>query len=205
MINKRYKLQARGLSKKFNRTILFEDIHLAGEPGDSLCVTGPNGSGKSTLLKILAGLQNPTKGDITYSADTDISRDEWMDHIGYTGPLINPYEDLTALENIHFALKQGNGAATADSLLRKFDLYRHRDKKIKYYSSGMKQRLKIIMAVLNDPPVLILDEPGTNLDATGRDILYTYLDTVRNDKIIILATNEPGEEKLCGEVIRLGQ
>jgi len=204
MNNKRYRLQARGLSKKFNRTMLFEDIHVARETGDSLCVTGPNGSGKSTLLKILAGLQNPSKGSITYSADIDISKTEWMDHIGYTGPLVNPYEDLTAFENIRFAIKQGNGTATADSLLRQFNLSGHGDKKVKYYSSGMKQRLKIILAVLNDPPVLILDEPGTNLDSAGRDILYGFLDSIRKDKIMILATNDPAEEKLCGEVIRLG-
>jgi len=200
----KYKLEARGLSKKFNKTFLFEDMHVSGETGDSLCVIGPNGSGKSTLLKILAGLQSPTKGGVAYSAGADIDLSEWMDHIGYTGPLVNPYEDLTARENIRFALKHGDETA-ADSLMQKFDLYAHGDKKVKYFSSGMKQRLKIIIAVLNDPPVLILDEPGTNLDAGGREILYGFLDSVRKEKIIILATNDPGEEKLCSGVVRLGR
>jgi ABC-type multidrug transport system ATPase subunit len=90
-------------------------------------------------------------------------------------------------------------------MLKKFDLSGHSDKKVKYYSSGMKQRLKIILAALNEPPVLILDEPGTNLDSAGREILYGYLDSVRKEKIIILATNDPAEEKLCGGVIRLGR
>jgi heme exporter protein A len=200
----KYKLDARDLSKKFNRAFLFEGIDLSRETSESLCVTGPNGSGKSTLLKILAGLQSPTKGDVCYSTDEDIDRNEWLDHIGYTGPLVNPYEDLTAWENIRFSLKRGSETA-ADSMLKKFDLSGHSDKKVKYYSSGMKQRLKIILAALNDPPVLILDEPGTNLDSAGREILYGYLDSVRKEKIIILATNDPAEEKLCGGVIRLGR
>jgi heme exporter protein A len=204
MNNTNYKLNARGLSKKFNRTLLFEGIDLSRETGESLCVTGPNGSGKSTLLKILAGLQGPTKGEVSYSAGTDIDPSEWLDHIGYTGPLVNPYEDLTAWENIRFALKRGN-ENSVNSLIQKFDISEHADKKVKYYSSGMKQRLRIIIAALNDPPVLILDEPGTNLDEAGKEILYGYLDSVRGEKIIILATNDPAEEKLCGGVVRLGR
>jgi len=204
MNNKQYKLVAYGISKKFNRTFLFEGIDAAIETGGSLCVTGPNGSGKSTLLKILAGLKSPTKGEVAYSAGADIDRSEWLDQIGYTGPLVNPYEDLTAWENIRFALKRGDENST-NSLIQKFELSEHANKKVKYYSTGMKQRLRIIIAVLNDPPVLILDEPGTNLDAAGREVLYGYLDSVRNEKIIILATNDPAEEKLCGGVVRLGR
>ena len=184
--------------------MLFKDIDIARQTGESLCVTGPNGSGKSTLLKILAGLQGPTKGDVAYSSVAEIARSEWLEHIGYTGPLVNSYEDLTAWENIRFALKRGSETA-ADALIQKFDLSGHSDKKVKYYSSGMKQRLKIILATLNEPPVLILDEPGSNLDSAGKEILYGYLDSIRKEKIIILATNDPAEEKLCGGVIRLGR
>ncbi|OHD63764.1 MAG: hypothetical protein A2176_14615 [Spirochaetes bacterium RBG_13_51_14] len=200
----RYTLRVQDLAKKFNSTLLFKSISFSVETGGSLCVTGPNGSGKSTLLKILAGIMNPTGGAVSLAAAADIPPCDWMNHIGYTGPLVNPYDDLTGLENIQFVLKSGNYASRLDSLLRQFNLTQHRDKLVKHYSSGMKQRLRLILAVLNDPPVLILDEPGTNLDAGGREALSSFLDLARKQKIIVLATNEPGEEKLCGGGIRLG-
>jgi heme exporter protein A len=204
MNSSHYIVQAKGLSKKFNRAVLFRDVDVSVETGGSFCVTGPNGSGKSTLLKILAGLQAPSTGSISYTAGADIPETEWTGHIGYTGPLVNPYDELTALENIHFTLRQGSGTAAAGSLLDQFNLSRHGEKKLKHFSSGMKQRLKIILALINDPPVLILDEPGTNLDDAGREILYSHLESVRQDKIIIIATNDVREEKLCRRGNRLG-
>jgi heme exporter protein A len=197
----RYTLAAEGITKKFNAAPLFRDLSFTAETGKSLCVTGPNGSGKSTLLKIVAGIQDPTRGSVTYSGKTVIEKPDWARHMGYTGPLINPYDDLTAMENIHFA---GTGASRTDVLLSDFNLTAHRDKKVRHFSSGMKQRLKIIIAIMKDPPVLVLDEPGMNLDAAGKDALYAYLEKARSGKIIIIATNEPAEEKLCGGVIRLG-
>ncbi|MBN2158033.1 MAG: ABC transporter ATP-binding protein [Spirochaetes bacterium] len=198
-------MEAINLARKFGRTSIFRDINFSVAAGESLCVTGPNGSGKSTLLRILAGLLSPTTGKVTHTLDRTIPKDAWLDHTGYTGPLVNPYDELTALEHIRFAGRRAMERATADSFLTRFDLARHRDKKVRYYSSGMKQRLKIILAFLNDPPVLILDEPSTNLDARGKDILHTYIDSIRSGKIIIIATNDPAEERLCGGGIQLGQ
>jgi heme exporter protein A len=200
-----YIIQASGLARKFNAVFLFRDIEVTVETGESFSVTGPNGSGKSTLLKILAGIQAPTAGTISHSAGAEIPRSEWPVHIGYTGPLVNPYDELSAPENIRFALGRGRGMSAAEALLDRFDLSRHGEKKLKHYSSGMKQRLRIILALVNDPPVLILDEPGTNLDGPGREILYAHIESVRKEKIIILATNDAREEKLCGRGIRLGR
>lgn len=198
-----YTIVARDISKSFGRTRLLRNINVALKTGESLAVTGPNGSGKSTLLMILAGLQKPNRGSVTH-ASSEIRRDEWPAHIGYTGPLVIPYEELTAVENIMFAGIDDAAGSRMDDLLERFMLADHRDKKTKHYSSGMKQRLKIILSAINDPPVLILDEPGTNLDADGKGILRSYLDSVRPGKIIIIATNDPGEEALCGGGIRLG-
>jgi heme exporter protein A len=199
-----YTIKGEGLAKKFGRNNLFRDIALSVATGRSLCITGPNGSGKSTLLKILAGLQNPTAGTVALASDDSIPRAIWHAHIGYTGPLVNPYDDLTGWENISFAARRADASARGNQLLEQFNLDRHRDKKVKHYSSGMKQRLRLILAFLNDPPVLMLDEAGMNLDAGGTALLHTYLESVREEKIIILATNDEQEEKLCGGVIRLG-
>lgn len=200
----RYTLQARGLARTFGRTELFRGLDLSLETGESLCVTGPNGSGKSTLLMILAGLLAPTEGSVGHAAGAGIPRDRWHAHIGYTGPMVHPYDELTALENIEFALGDQAGAARARALLDDFDLSRHAEKKLKHYSSGMKQRLKIVLALVNDPPVLILDEPGTNLDDAGRELLASRIESVRKGKIILLATNDAREATLCDRGIRLG-
>jgi heme exporter protein A len=197
-----YTIVARDIYKSFGRTALLRKINVSLTTGESLAVTGPNGSGKSTLLMILAGLQKPNRGSVTLAASAEIHHDDWPAHIGYTGPLVNPYDELTGVENIMFA---GTGAgARMDALLQRFNLADHRDKKTRHYSSGMKQRLKIILSVINDPPVLMLDEPGTNLDADGKEILRSYIDSVRSNKLIIIATNDPDEQALCGGGIRLG-
>jgi heme exporter protein A len=204
MTSARYRIEARGLTKRFGRNLVFKDLNLELETGNSLCVTGPNGSGKSTLLKILAGVLAPSEGKVMY---TDIDRgsvlNEWIFCIGYSGPLINPYDDLTAMENISFT-SAGAGPSRIDSLLHRFGLTAHKDKKIRFYSSGMKQRLRFILAELNDPPVLLLDEPGTNLDESGRHMLRAHLDEASKEKIIILATNDGDDQTICGREIRLG-
>lgn len=199
-----YTIEARDVFKSFGRTPLLRNVSVALSTGESLAVTGPNGSGKSTLLMILAGLQKPNRGSVSHRAPADIPRDDWPAHIGYTGPLVNPYEDLTAVENILFAARGAAAGDRIESLLLQFNLADHRDKKLKHYSSGMKQRLKIILAVFNDPPVLILDEPGTNLDADGKQNVYSFIETVRSKKIVIIATNDPAEASICGGGIRLG-
>lgn len=199
-----YTLVARDISKSFGRNRLLRNINIDLSTGESLAVTGPNGSGKSTLLMILAGLLKQGMGSVTHTASGEIHRDDWLAHIGYTGPLINAYDELTAVENIMFAQRGAGACARMEALLERFRLAEHRDKKIKHYSSGMKQRLKIILSIINDPPVLILDEPGTNLDAEGKELVRSYIDSVRSKKIIIIATNDPGEETLCTGGIRLG-
>ncbi len=89
--------------------------------------------------------------------------------------------------------------------LEKFDLYRHRTKSVKYYSSGMKQRLRLIHALINDPEIIMFDEPCSNLDSKGRDILYKILDELKRDKILIIATNETEDINLCSKGISLEQ
>jgi heme exporter protein A len=204
MPNVRYRIEARGLAKRFGRNFLFNNLNFEAETGNSLCVTGPNGSGKSTLLKILAGVLAPTKGAVAY-ADMDRGpiSGECASWIGYSGPQINPYDDLTAMENVTFA-SAGVEPSRIDYLLHRFGLDAHRNKRIRFYSSGMKQRLRFILAELNDPPVLLLDEPGTNLDESGKRMLYTHLNAVSQKKIIILATNDGDEKTICGREIRLG-
>ncbi|PKL39018.1 MAG: heme ABC exporter ATP-binding protein CcmA [Spirochaetae bacterium HGW-Spirochaetae-1] len=190
-------IKSTNIAKKFNRMTLFRDISFSLSAGQSLSLTGRNGSGKSTLLKIIAGITSPSSGSMTYALNgAALGRYDFFSHIGFISPVMNVYEELTGLENLRFV----GGVKDDDrslALLDRFELRGHENKPVRLYSSGMKQRLKLACCLLNDPPVLLLDEPGMNLDRKGRDIIYSYLDSVREDRIIIIATNENEEAALC--------
>ena len=204
-INK-IQIKTTAVEKRFGKNLLFKNINIHLKIGDSFYITGPNGSGKSTLLQILAGIQRPSSGKIIYSVnDAIISNDLYKDYLGFTGPQVNPYDMLTASENLKFMYPESVDDNKISALLEKFDLYRHKDKIIKHYSSGMKQRLKLIHALVRDPEILMLDEPCSNLDASGRDIVYQTINEIKAGKILIIATNESEEINLCTKGIDLEQ
>ncbi|MDR3237184.1 MAG: ABC transporter ATP-binding protein [Spirochaetia bacterium] len=197
-------ISAKGVSKRFKKSFLFKDITFTCSEGESIAVTGPNGSGKSTLLRILARLTAPSSGTVTFSLGTEIiGENKIRQSMGFCSPELALYENLTGLENLRFAAERAQDVQIARSL-DKFQLKEHENKQVKFYSSGMKQRLKILCAVINRPPVLFLDEPGLALDISGKKLIYNSIESVRNNCVIILATNEADEAKLCGRRIELG-
>ena len=206
MSNKQIEIKADALGKRFGKTLLFKNINIQLVNGDSFYITGPNGSGKSTLLQILAGIQRPSSGGITYTVNNVIiANDLYKEYMGFTAPQINPYDMLTAAENLKFMLPESVDDNKISAYLEKFDLYKHKDKPVKYYSSGMKQRLKLILALIRDPEILMLDEPCSNLDTSGRDTVYKTIGEIKAGKILIIATNESEDINLCGKGINLGQ
>lgn len=199
-----YTLKADAVAKKFTRKHLFKNINIAVSISDSLCIKGPNGSGKSTLLKILACQLKPTQGSVTYLKDeVAIEEDAVYNHVGFLSPHIEPYGELTAVENMEFIRKKAVSSEQVQLLLEKFGLMGHGNERVKFFSSGLKQRLKYLLSIINDPPVLLLDEPGTNLDSSGKNILYSHIASIAQKKIIILASNDSVEEKLCNGVLSL--
>ena len=205
MNNKEIEIRAEAVEKRFAKTLLFKNINIHLKNGDSFYITGPNGSGKSTLLQILAGIQRPSSGRITYTVNNDeIENERYKDFFGFTGPQVNPYDMLTAAENLKFMIP-GTVDSKINTFLERFNLYKHRDKAIKYYSSGMKQRLRLIHSLICDHEILMLDEPCSNLDAKGRDILYQTLIEIKKNKILIIATNESEDINLCSKGIDLEQ
>lgn len=198
-------ITADSIGKRYGRIHVFRNISFSSSTGRSLAVTGANGSGKSTLLEIIAGIRPPSAGTMDYSFDgVPVTPAVFMETMGLAGPRVNPYEGLTGAENISFVVNsRGAGAGGAKELAARFGLAGHLDRTVKHYSTGMKQRLKIVLAALFDPPVLLLDEPGSNLDADGRAVLYSYLETVMKEKLVIIATNDPEEAKRCDGRVHL--
>ena len=210
-------LKCENLAHSFFGKILFKDLSFELSSGDSLAITGKNGSGKSTLIKIIANLLRPVRGKITLcsgesevsgaseiSGASEVLRENFYIHAGMSAPYLNLYDELTGLENLEFFSSLKNGQdSNIDTLLKRADIYDSRNKSVKNYSSGMKQRLKLCFALLNDPGVLLLDEPMTNLDTDGADFVRDIASEQKARGILIIATNNPDEAALCSKKITI--
>jgi heme exporter protein A len=202
-------ITVKGLSKDFNRSAIFKDISFSLSSPASLSITGKNGAGKSTLSKILAGLLSITRGSITYLVDEkQIGIEEFKHHIGFVSPYLNLYDEFTALENLQILSRIRAASQQKDErikeLLTLVGLWNRRDDLVGTYSSGMKQRLKYAFALLHNPEVLILDEPTSNLDEEGIDVIKQIIRRQKKTNILIVATSNKEEADWCAQQIRVG-
>ncbi len=202
-----YTVILNNLVKYFGRRLVFNNINHRFDSGNIYGIVGPNGSGKSTIVKIIANLISPTKGKVVHlDGEKEINYERLHNYIGFVSPYLFLYDEFTAYENlIYFSKIRGVkfNEAYADFLLSEFNLYKRRDDVIRGYSSGMKQRLKFIFALIHNPQLVILDEPTSNLDAPGKEKVYEIIAKNRNEKLFIIASNEESDLELCGEIINL--
>ena len=198
-----------GLGKRFDLRVVFSGVSGRALPGEVLVVTGPNGSGKSTLVTILCGLLRPSRGEVRYIVGEDelVPRSAWRRHLGIVAPAMSLYEELDALENLEFfALVRGmrESSARCQECLEIVGLDPGRKTPVGGFSTGMRQRLKIAQAILHDPAVLYLDEPGSNLDPAGQDWLEEMVASERErGTTVILATNDRREMEWGGRRVAL--
>jgi heme exporter protein A len=170
---------AGGLRKRYGPTVVLDEISLEVGAGQCLALLGPNGAGKTTLLRILATLLRPTAGTLTV-AGIDALRDPERARaaIGMVGHRTFVYEDLTALENLQFWTVMGNGDASRGRLIKaltQVELEAMAEERVRTFSAGMKRRLGLARVLLGQAPVLLLDEPFTELDQRGRKWLSEFL------------------------------
>ena len=163
-------IETKNLTKGSSGQMRVNKLDLAIPEGCVYGFLGPNGAGKTTTLKLLLGLLKPTDGTITFFGQK-MTEQNRLSILRHTGSLIESpsyYGHLTGLENLHIMAKLKKVPATEiEKVLRTVRLYEQKDKKVKQYSLGMKQRLGIAMALLGNPRVLILDEPTNGLDPAG--------------------------------------
>ncbi|HEX9911804.1 MAG TPA: ABC transporter ATP-binding protein [candidate division Zixibacteria bacterium] len=202
-------LEVKDLSKSFGYRKVFEGINFSIQSGKSLVITGKNGSGKTTLLKILAGFLRPSKGVVIISLDGQIrKKEDKRKLLGFVAPDLFLYDELTALENLEFLVQvQGLGfnKSELNKKLEEMGLRGRKDDLVSTYSSGMKQRLKYVFALLNNPQILLLDEPGSNLDEPGLLLLDKIIEEQKKRGILVLATNDQRETKHGDEILNLDE
>ncbi len=208
-MSQRIRIVFENLGKRYDQRVIFRGIGGTAESGSVLVLTGPNGSGKSTLVSILCGLLRPSRGTIRYlMGEEEISRPRWRKHLGIVAPGMSVYEELTARENLSFfARVRGSGLASEeiDRLIEQVGLDPERTTPVVGYSTGMRQRLKIAQAMLHQPEVLFLDEPGSNLDPAGQDWLETWVKAFTAEgKTVVLATNDRSEMEWGRDRVSLG-
>ncbi len=202
-----YRIEAQKVSKSFGPRRVLHDVSLSVGRGDSLAVTGPNGSGKTTLLRILAGLTVPSRGSVgVFSGERTLDRDAARRLVSYIGPELALYDSLTAAENLRFFATL-RGITLDAGLVRKImemvGLGGRESDFYQAYSSGMKQRLKYAVALLNDPFFLLVDEPSANLDDEGKIIVSGIISRQKENGVLIIATNEKEEYGFAEKRYRL--
>ncbi len=200
-------LNVKGLSKSYNRKPVFSEISFEHTDG-VLGIAGANGSGKSTFLKCLAYLTKAQKGTIKWmNQEFELTKDDIKGKIGYVAPYINLYDELTAYENLEFLLQVAGMSIQMthiNSLIDQVQMKDHRQKLFKSLSTGQQQRIKIAAALIRKPDIIFMDEPGSNLDKAGHDLVKRIVNMQKaKNKLVIIASNDPKEIKLCDQVIKL--
>ncbi|MGE5353009.1 MAG: ABC transporter ATP-binding protein [Acidobacteriota bacterium] len=202
-----YKLTAEAVGKTFGRRLIFKDVNFSFENQGTFGIAGHNGSGKSTLVKIITGILGPSKGTISHlNGDSKIPIEKLHDYIGFVAPYLVLYDEFSAEENLrHFANIRGieYNKERIDYLFNAFLLYDRRQDEVKAYSSGMKQRLKYIFALMHSPKLLVLDEPTSNLDSAGKDTVYRLIEAESTSAVVLIASNEESDLALCRSVLQL--
>ncbi len=201
-------MQAEGLGMRFGPHLLFRELCLRLDGGRSLAVTGANGSGKSTLLRLLAGVLGPRRGVVTLRVnDREIAPGDRPLHTGLVAPYAQVYGGFSARENLAFIAKArrlSSPGARIDRMLAEVQLDSRADDRVNTYSSGMKQRVKVAAALVSQPALLLLDEPGATLDAEGRAMIGRIVERQKEaGRLVVIATNDPREAEGCDQELRV--
>jgi ABC-type multidrug transport system ATPase subunit len=200
-------LEYNNLGKFYGKTEVFRNLNFRAEGPACIGIGGANGSGKSTLLKCLSGLLRPTEGRITWQQNgSKLDIRSVRLHTGYAAPYIQLYKELSVLENLSFVarLRGHSEAPHVTQLLELCELDGKSGQEFGSLSSGQQQRVRLAAALVSDPPILMLDEPGTNLDTAGYSLVSRLVDLQRTKGgMTFLASNREEELALCDESIML--
>lgn len=196
-------IELHDIGKRYRLEWIFRGINCAFHSGERYALLGPNGSGKSTLLKVLSGHLSPSKGAIVFKSgetkQTEIAPDHIYKSISYAAPYIELIEEFTLEEALRFHAGL-RPMLPGMSLARLYDLLalpRARSKEIRFFSSGMKQRVKLALAVCSHTPALLLDEPATNLDVQGVEWYKNLIREFAADRLVVIASNDPHDAEFC--------
>jgi len=194
------------VSKRYRYEWIYKKISYTFEKGENYAILGPNGSGKSTLLKVLSGHLSPTKGQIDFKSNNQLlAPDQVYREISYAAPYIDLIEEFTLKESIQFhqKFKPFQKDISLEKIIDILNFSKSRNKFISQFSSGMKQRLKLVLAICSNSDFLLLDEPTTNLDQQGMDWYRSLIDEYTKEKLVIIASNVTIDYEFCNHQLNI--
>ena len=197
---------AQNIGKKFRNEWIFRNLNYKFQSGESYTFVGANGSGKSTLLQVLSGFMPHSEGFINYEINQkSLIVDDFYKHLVVAAPYLELIEDFTLTEIIEFHVKFKpftNNLSTAD-FIEFIELPKAQNKEVKFFSSGMKQRVKLGLAFCSDCKILMLDEPTSNLDANATDWYLRNVQTYSQNRLLLLCSNQPSEYEFCQNILNI--
>ncbi len=188
------------IGRRFNREWIFKDINYIFESGGSYAILGANGTGKSTLLQLISGSLSSSEGKITYqNGERTIDMEKAFEHLSLAAPYLELIEEFTLAEHIdfHFQFKSYRNGFDRESFIDLLDLKQAEHKALKYFSSGMKQRVKLALAFCSDTRILLLDEPTSNLDQQGVEWYLSLIEEFSSERLLIVCSNQEHEYTFC--------
>ncbi|MEI6748114.1 MAG: ATP-binding cassette domain-containing protein [Bacteroidota bacterium] len=196
------------ISKKFNYEWIFREVNYTFESGNAYVILGANGSGKSTLMQIVAGNLLPTSGKINFTdGASEISQELLYRHVSISAPYLELIEEFTLAEILEFhrRFKPFRDKMNDSQIIEITGLSRVQNKPIRYFSSGMKQRVKLALAILSDTKIVLLDEPASNLDKQGVEWYQQLVGSNSSERIFIVCSNSQSHEySFCNNEIQIG-
>ena len=196
------------IGKRYRNEWVLKKVNLQFDPGEKYAITGPNGSGKSTLLKIISGHLTPSKGKIKHSYNDQLLEiGSIYRHLSFAAPYIDLIEDMTLEEAIlfHQRFKPFVSGLDTKSIIDLLGFKKGASKPVKFFSSGMKQRLKLAFAICSKSSFLLLDEPSTNLDHQGVDWYLQLIEEYASDRLVIVASNVEKDYAFCQHLVSVEQ
>lgn len=195
------------VGKRYNREWIFRGVEHTFTENNPCVVLGANGSGKSTLLQVLSGAIRPSEGRITYTIrNSAVAAESVYRQVTLATPYLELLEELTLEELVSFQekFKPWRNNMRGNDVIETTGLEKSRNKTLRQFSSGMKQRVRLALAVLADSPLLLLDEPCSNLDAAGIAWYQQLVDANKNDRMILVCSNRQDYEySFCTQEIRI--
>jgi ABC-type multidrug transport system ATPase subunit len=200
MANDKLSITLNQIGRRFNRDWIFKGIDYTFIAGETYAILGPNGSGKSTLLQVLNGSLTPSAGTINYFyEDKPIEVEKVFEHLSLAAPYLELIEEFSMSEMIdfHFKFKTYKPGIDKAAIIELLNLPGSPNKLIRYFSSGMKQRLKLALAFCADTPILMLDEPTSNLDTQGVDWYLSLVQQFAANRLTVVCSNQKHEYSFC--------
>jgi ABC-type multidrug transport system ATPase subunit len=199
--------------KRFNRDWIFRNLSYEFTAGNSYAIVGPNGSGKSTLLQAIGGALMLSEGEVVVSRESLVvsqqpevaSPEDLYRSMAIAAPYLELIEELSVTEllTFHQQFKPFLPKVSIGEIIRIVGLEKSAHKQIRYYSSGMKQRVKLAQAIFSDVPLLLLDEPCTNLDAEGIQLYQQLINDYCQGRLVVVSSNDPAEYGFCNQQVKI--